>query len=114
MRVIVNRSKNSESLYIIKSIILNGKSTSKVVEKLGTIEAVHQLAGNNDPYKWAKMRAKELTEAEKEGNSKVRLSFSENKQIDVGKKRCFNGGYLFLKQIYEQIGRSTLTIIVVS
>ena len=42
------------------------KSTSKVVEKLGTLEEVIQKANGQDPYEWAKNRAKDLTKQEKQ------------------------------------------------
>lgn len=35
MNLIISKSKNSKSLYIQKSFRKNGKSTSKVVKKLG-------------------------------------------------------------------------------
>ena len=38
MNLIISKSKNSKSLYIQKSFRKNGKSTSKVVKKLGTME----------------------------------------------------------------------------
>ena len=40
MRVKITKSKNAESLYIIKSFRKNGKSTSKIIETLGTIDEV--------------------------------------------------------------------------
>ncbi|GMA53727.1 hypothetical protein GCM10025857_62690 [Alicyclobacillus contaminans] len=65
MRVQVSKSKNSESLYISKAVRIDGKSTSKVVERLGTLEEVKQKAQGQDPYEWARERAKVLTEQEK-------------------------------------------------
>ena len=38
MKLTITKSKNASSLYVTKSIYLNGKHTSKVVEKLGTID----------------------------------------------------------------------------
>ena len=37
MRLSVSKSKNSTSLYVIKSTYKNGVRSSKVVEKLGTV-----------------------------------------------------------------------------
>ena len=36
MRLKITKSKNAQSLYVIKSYRDNGKNTSKIVEKLGT------------------------------------------------------------------------------
>ena len=35
MRLTITKSKNSESFFVIKSVTINGKRTSKVIEKLG-------------------------------------------------------------------------------
>lgn len=103
MRVKISKSKNSESLYIIKSIYVNGKNTSKIVEKLGTIEEVRLKANGQDPYEWAKHRAVHLTEQEKKKDSDILVSYSPNKQLSKDIQQTFNGGYLFLKQIYHQL-----------
>ncbi|SJZ57632.1 hypothetical protein SAMN02745116_00791, partial [Pilibacter termitis] len=58
MRLKVTKSKNSDHFSIIKSVRVNGKSTSKVVENLGNLETVIQKANGEDPYIWAKERAK--------------------------------------------------------
>lgn len=104
MRVNITETKNSKSFYIIKSFRANGKSTSKIVEKLGTLEEVTIKANGQDPYEWAKARAKELTENEKKKDLDVMVKFSPNKQLPTGKQSLFNGGYLFIKQIYYHLG----------
>ena len=38
MKLHIVESKNSKSLYVIKSVYFNKKRTSKVVEKLGTYD----------------------------------------------------------------------------
>ena len=54
MRLTITKNKHSESFYIIKSVTINGKRTSKVIEKLGTLEEVKLKTGKSDPYVWAK------------------------------------------------------------
>ena len=46
-------------------MIINGKSTTKTVEKIGTLEKVKAKCGDMDPYEWARQYVKELTEKEK-------------------------------------------------
>lgn len=104
MRVKITKSKNSESLYIIKSLRVDGKSTSKIIEKLGTIDEVRAKADGQDPYLWAKVRAKELTEKEKNNNARISISIKPNERITENQQRSFNGGYLFLQQIYHSLG----------
>lgn len=104
MRVQVSKSKNSETLYISKSFRVNGKSTTKIIEKLGSLEEVRAKAGNQDPYEWAKERAKFLTEQEKNQERDVLVKFSPSKQINAQRQVSYNGGYLFLQQLYYQLG----------
>jgi len=104
MRVKISESKNSKSFYIIKSVRINGKSTSKIVEKLGTLEEVTLKANGQDPYEWAKARAKELTKQAAKKEPDILVKFSPNKQIKPNQEALFNGGYLFLQQLYYQLG----------
>ena len=82
MKVNVTRSKNAVSLYIAKSIRINGKSTSIIVEKLGTLEEVREKAGGMDPYQWAKQRAAFLTEEENKEKRDIQISLSNHKLIE--------------------------------
>jgi len=50
MRLKKSESKNSTSLYIIKSIYEDGKRTSKIVEKLGTVDQIKKDHPECDPY----------------------------------------------------------------
>lgn len=104
LRVKISESKNSKSFYIIKSVRINGKSTSKIVEKLGTLEEVTLKANGQDPYEWAKARAKELTKQAAKKEPDILVKFSPNKQIKPNQESLFNGGYLFLQQLYYQLG----------
>lgn len=105
MRLQVSKSKNSASFYVVKSIYLNGKRTNKVVEKLGTYEDLKKNLGGKDPYKWAEEYVENLNRLEKENiQPDVIAKYSPNKIIEKGAQRSFNGGYLFLQQIYHELG----------
>ena len=52
MRIKKTFSKNFEFYYIIKDINRNGKRTTKIVEKLGTINKIKERAKNEDPITW--------------------------------------------------------------
>jgi hypothetical protein len=54
MRLSISKSKNSTSLYIIKSTYENGVRSSKVVEKLGTVKDLSKKLNGQDPIEWAK------------------------------------------------------------
>ena len=46
MRLKITKSKNAASLYVIKDVIRNGKRTTKIVEKLGTLEELKKKLKN--------------------------------------------------------------------
>ena len=103
MRLSVSKSKNATLFYIIESTYIDKKHSTKIVEKLGTIEEVTVRANGMDPYLWAKEYAKKLTKLDKENKRKIMKSFSPYKLIDKDIKNSFNGGYLFLQQIYYDL-----------
>lgn len=106
MRLKVTKSKNSASLYIIKSVY-NTKTqsnTSKIVEKLGTEAELRERLDGQDPYEWAKAYFEELNEQEKEDSGKVMVQFSPTKLISKDLQHTFNGGYLFLQKLYHELG----------
>lgn len=104
MRLCISKSKNAASLYVIKSIYVNGKRSTKVVEKLGTVAELEKKLGGKDPIEWAKKYIEELNKKEKEEKSEVIVKYSPTKIIVKNQQRSFNGGYLFLQQIYHELG----------
>lgn len=104
MRLKISKSKNSLSFYVIKDIYRNGKRTTTTIETLGTEDTVREKAGGADPYDWAKDYIEELNRKEKENKRKVIIERSQSKLIDKGLQHSFNGGYLFLQQLYHHLG----------
>ncbi len=111
MRLKVTKSKNSASLYVIKSIYNNKtqSNTSKIVEKLGTEAELLKKLNGEDPYVWAKNYINELNKKEKLENKEVLVKYLPNKQISKEEQRSFNGGYLFLQKIYNELGLNKIT-----
>lgn len=103
MRVSVSKSKNAILFYIIESTYINKKHSTKIVEKLGTLDEVTKKANGEDPYEWAKKYAYELTKQEKENKREIIKYFSQCKLIDKDTKKSFNAGYLFLQKIYYDL-----------
>jgi transposase len=103
MRVKVTQSKNATSFYIIKSVRIKGKNTSKIVEKLGTLKEVQRKAGNQEPMAWAKQRAAVLTQEEKEEKAAVTVNFSPAALMEANKQVKYNAGYLFLQKLYYDL-----------
>ncbi|OEF97205.1 IS1634 family transposase [Desulfuribacillus alkaliarsenatis] len=104
MRLQIVNSKNAASLYVVKSIYENGKRSSKVVEKLGTVASLEKKLNGQDPIEWARKYVEELNRKEKEEKREVLVKYSPSKLINKGEQRSFNGGYLFLQKIYYELG----------
>lgn len=105
MNLIISKSKNSKSLYIQKSFRKNGKSTSKVVKKLGTLEELLPKHNNSEEevIAWGKKIAKKMTEEEKRDTDLVLISLSQSKLLEPMKQTSYNGGYLFLQDIFHNL-----------
>ena len=112
MRLQISKSKNASSLYVTKSIYVNGVHTSKIVEKLGTYADLEKKLNGEDPIEWAKAYVAELTRKEKEEKREVLVRYSPAKQIEKDEQKSFNGGYLFLQQIYHQLGLSKISKVI--
>ena len=104
MRLTITKSKNSESFFVIKSVTINGKRTSKVIEKLGNLEEVTLKAQGQNPYAWAKQYVEMLNKEEKENSNDIILKLSQSKKLKDNEQYTFNGGYLFLQSIYYKLG----------
>lgn len=105
MKLTISRSKNAESYYVQKSYRTDsGKSSTRTVERLGTIEEVRARFGEENTMEAVKAYIRELTKADKEQSRDVLVKLSQGKMIRKGERRCFNGGYLFLQKVYHELG----------
>ena len=105
MRLTSTKTKNAESFYAIKTVKYNGKQTTRVVEKLGTLEEIKARIGEDkDPYQWAKEYVQELNRKEKEETREIIMKYSPSRQIKKDDQRLYNVGYLFLQKIYHDLG----------
>jgi transposase len=104
MRLKISKSKNAASLYVIKDITVRGKRTSKIIEKLGTLKELEKKLDGKDPIEWAKSYIEELNHKEKNSRVEVIAKYSQTKRIPKDTQVLFNGGYLFLQDIYYDLG----------
>ena len=109
MRLKISKSKNSASLYVIKSTYINKVHSTKIVEKLGTYDELKKRLNGEDPIEWANNYIEELNKQEKEGKKDILLKCSPSKQITKDEQHSFNGGYLFLQKIYHELGLHKIT-----
>lgn len=103
MRVKQSKSKNTINYAIIKDINVGNKRTSTIVENLGNHNTILKEHPDMEPLEWARLRAKELTEKEKEENKDFLITFSQNKQLKQNQLNEYHGGYLFLQDLYHQL-----------
>ena len=108
MRLQIVKSKNAQSLYVVKSVYHNKKRTNKVIEKLGTYEQLKRKLVSEDPIEWAKKYVQELNKKDNENTRNVLVKYSPNKIIEKNIQNSFNGGYLFLEQIYYALGLNNI------
>src|SRR5690554_2183784 len=106
MRVTTSKSKNSESFYVTMSYINDqGKSTSKIYRKLGTLEELtKKLNTDRDGVlAWANQQAALDTVEYQKKNERVMISYSPVARITKDQRRLFSGGYLFCQSLYYQL-----------
>lgn len=105
MKLKISQTKNSCNLYVQKAYRdKNGKSTSKIVEKIGSLEEVRQRSGDEDPIDWAKAYVARLTEEEKEQRRVVMPRLHPSKIIEKGVSQSCMSGHLFLQRLYYKLG----------
>lgn len=105
MRVSISKSKNAEQVYIIHSFRLNGKPTSKIYKKLGSMASLLPLHNNDRDavLAWAKEQARLATERYNHDNEEVSILFHPNLHIPKNEQYSFNCGYLFLQSLCSQL-----------
>lgn len=104
MKLTCSKSKNSCTYYVQKSVRIGNRTTTKPVERLGSIEEIKARCGDQDPIEWAKEYTKKLTLAEKEAKKGILLKLSSSLLIDKNVRNSYNAGYLFLQDIYYSLG----------
>ncbi|MBO4887667.1 MAG: IS1634 family transposase [Firmicutes bacterium] len=104
MRLSIVRSAHSTSYAVIKSAYKNKKITSVVVERLGNDKYIRETYGVDDPEAWARAHVEELNRLAEEEKAGSSISFSPSAQIAMNEQRSYNLGYLFLQNIFYQLG----------
>ena len=103
MKVSVSKSKNQTIYYLSKSVWINGKSTTKTIEKIGSEDELLKVCGDLTPLEWAKQYAAKRSAEEKASKKDIMIKYSSSALIKKGTCRSVNVGYLFLKDIYYDL-----------
>lgn len=109
MRLRTTKSAHSTSYSVIKSAYINKKRTTVTVEKLGNEKYICETYGVDDAEAWARAYVAELNKKAEKEESSVSISFSPVSSIPVNEQKLFNVGYLFLQQIYFELGLNKIS-----
>ena len=104
MKVSVSKSKNQTIYYLSKSVWVDGKSTTKTIERIGSEEEIKKICGDLTPLEWAKQYAAKRSAEEKASKQDVIIKFSSSRLIDKAAQRSVKIGHLFLRDIYYSLG----------
>lgn len=105
MKLNIKKSGRFTYLYAAKSYRdHNGKSTTKVVEKFGTVEGLRKTLKGEDPIEWAQKRVDEMTANDKAERAEINITLRPSMSLKSNEQRSYNGGYLFLQKVYHELG----------
>ncbi len=104
MRLGWTKNKNSITYRAVKTIRVNGKNKTMLIKNFGSEKYICETYGVSDAKAWAKQQVDLMNQAEQEEAASFSIEFSSAKELECNQQRCFNGGYLFLQQIYYELG----------
>lgn len=103
MKLYIYKSKSNTTLYMAKTYRKdNGKSSTKIIEKLGTLEEIREKANGEDPVVWAKKYVEEKTKEENENRGIYYEKLIEGKELS-SEQKVYNLGHIFLRKIFEEL-----------
>ena len=76
MKLTCSKSKNSCTYYVQKSVRIGDRTTTKPVERLGSIEEIKSRCGDQDPIEWAREYTKKLTLLSLKNTSLIMISMT--------------------------------------
>ncbi len=103
MRLGWTTNKSSTTYRAVKTIRVNGKNKTLLIKTFGTDKFICETYGVSDAKAWAKEQVRHMNEAEMEDASFM-IELSAERELALNSRKCFNGGYLFLQDIYYELG----------
>ncbi|MBR3595850.1 MAG: IS1634 family transposase [Clostridia bacterium] len=104
MRLGWAKKGNSISYYVHKTIRVDGKNKSLVIKRLGSEKFICETYGVTDAKAWAKEQVRLMNEAENEESATFAIELCSATDLVLNDQRRFNGGYLFLQDVYYELG----------
>lgn len=100
MRLGWTNNKNSTTYRAVKTIRVNGKNKTLVFKTFGSDKYICETYGVSVAKAWALEQVRLMDAAEKEESPSFSIQLSSGTDLTMGGQRCYNGGYLFLQDIY--------------
>ena len=105
MRLKINKSKNAVNYYaIVDTRTKEGKRSTKIYKRLGNEQEILKISNGLSAHEWAEKEVDKLKKAYEEKSLKIIAEFSQSDLIKKDVQTSFNGGYLFLQDIYYSLG----------
>jgi len=104
MRLGWTKNKNSITYRAVKTIRVDGKNKTLPIKTFGSEKYICKTYGVTDAKAWAKEQVRLMNEAESEEKASFLITLAPTTDIPLNKQQCFNGGYLFLQDIYYELG----------
>ena len=104
MRLGWTTGKYSTTYRAVKTIRVDGKNKTLIVKSFGSEKFICETYGVTDAKAWAKEQVRLMNEAEQEDNATFMIPLRSSTDLVLNEQRKFNGGYLFLQDIYYELG----------
>ena len=104
MRLGWTKNKNSTTYRAVKTIRVDGKNKTLPIKTLGSDRFICETYGVTDAKAWAKEQIRLMNEAEFHENATYTIELNSCTDLTLDEQQCFNGGYLFLQDIYYELG----------
>ncbi|MCR4656571.1 MAG: IS1634 family transposase [Lachnospiraceae bacterium] len=104
MRLGWTTGKYSITYRAVRTVRINGKNKTQIVKSFGSEKYICETYGVTDAKAWAKEQVRLMNEAEKEDAAKFNIEFCAGTDLIMDEQRRFNGGYLFLQDVYHELG----------
>lgn len=104
MRLGWTTGKYSTTFRAVKTIRVDGKNKTLIVKNFGSDKYICKTYGVTDAKAWATEEVRKMNEAEKEETPSFCVELNAGTDLILNDQRCFNGGYLFLQDIYYELG----------
>lgn len=104
MRLGWTTGKYSITYRAVKTVRLNGKNKTQIVKSFGSEKYICETYGVSDAKAWAKEQVRLMNKAEQDDAAKFNIELCAGTDLPMDEQRRFNGGYLFLQDIYYDLG----------